>query len=98
LLDLYCYTGHVYRVSSNYWACRTRLICSLMWPAIIAGSCVEGEARQWLLTLLEGFKSQCCFYVETATRIIQEAWRRVDAKEPRDDWREVCEDFGLKVL
>jgi len=69
-----------------------------MWPAIIAGCCVEGEARQWLLTLLEGFKSQCCFDVETATRIIQEAWRRVDAKEAKDDWKEVCDDFGLKVL
>jgi len=30
---------------------------SLTWPAIIAGCCVDGtERRQWLMTLLEGFK------------------------------------------
>lgn len=70
----------------------------LMWPAVIAGCCVEGSARQWLLTLLEGFKSQCCFDVDTASRIIQEVWRRVDAGEPRADWKPVCDDFGLQVL
>ncbi|WOO77041.1 putative transcriptional regulatory protein [Vanrija pseudolonga] len=70
----------------------------LMWPAVIAGCCVQGSARQWLLTLLEGFKSQCCFDVDTASRIIQEVWRRVDAGEPRADWKPVCDDFGLQVL
>ena len=76
----------------------TNVSNSLTWPAIIAGCCVEHEARQWLLTLLEGFKSQCCFDIETAARIIQEVWKRVDGKEPRADWKEVCDDFGLNVL
>ncbi|EIW69623.1 hypothetical protein TREMEDRAFT_68786 [Tremella mesenterica DSM 1558] len=71
----------------------------LTWPAIIAGCCVTlPDQRQWLLTLLEGFKAQCCFDIETASRIIQEVWRRVDANEPRGDWKEVCEDLGLQVL
>ncbi|WWD15837.1 hypothetical protein CI109_100261 [Kwoniella shandongensis] len=70
----------------------------LTWPAIIAGCCVDGASRQWLLTLLEGFKAQCCFDIETATRIITEVWRRVDAGEPRADWKYVCDDLGLQVL
>jgi hypothetical protein len=36
---------------------RIELMISLTWPAIIAGCCVDGtERRQWLMTLLEGFK------------------------------------------
>jgi len=70
----------------------------LMWPAVIAGCEVDGGAREWLLTLLEGFKAQCCFDVETASRIIQEVWRRVDNGEPRADWKAACADLGLKVL
>ncbi|RSH78322.1 uncharacterized protein EHS24_002041 [Apiotrichum porosum] len=70
----------------------------LMWPAVIAGCEVDGGSRQWLLTLLEGFKAQCCFDVETASRIIQEVWRRVDTGEPRAEWKAVCDDLGLKVL
>ncbi|WWC90117.1 uncharacterized protein L201_005050 [Kwoniella dendrophila CBS 6074] len=70
----------------------------LTWPAIIAGSCVGGPSRQWVLTLLEGFKSQCCFDIETANRIITEVWRRSDSNEPRADWKEVCDDLGLQVL
>jgi hypothetical protein len=50
------------------------------------------------LTLFEGFKTQCCFDIETAIKIITEVWRRVDAGEGRDDWKEVCEDLGLEVL
>lgn len=69
-----------------------------MWPAVIAGCCVDGSSRQWLLTLLEGFKAQCCFDVDTASRIIMEVWRRVDAAEPRADWKAVCDDLGLQVL
>lgn len=70
----------------------------LMWPAVVAGCEVDGNSRQWLLTLLEGFKAQCCFDVETASRIIQETWRRVDNNLPRADWKGVCDDLGLKVL
>ncbi|WVQ78018.1 hypothetical protein IAT38_000099 [Cryptococcus sp. DSM 104549] len=70
----------------------------LTWPAIIGGSCVDGSSRQWLLTLMEGFKSQCCFDIDTATRIITEVWRRVDARESRADWKDVCDDLGLHVL
>ncbi|WWD01492.1 hypothetical protein V866_008436 [Kwoniella sp. B9012] len=70
----------------------------LTWPAIIAGSCVDGASRQWVLTLLEGFKSQCCFDIETANRIIMEVWRRSDSGEPRADWKDVCDDLGLQVL
>nr|XP_019042792.1 hypothetical protein I302_08499 [Kwoniella bestiolae CBS 10118]OCF21722.1 hypothetical protein I302_08499 [Kwoniella bestiolae CBS 10118] len=70
----------------------------LTWPAIIAGSCVDGASRQWVSTLLEGFKSQCCFDIETANRIISEVWRRSDSGEPRADWKDVCDDLGLQVL
>nr|XP_018263926.1 uncharacterized protein I303_03802 [Kwoniella dejecticola CBS 10117]OBR86084.1 hypothetical protein I303_03802 [Kwoniella dejecticola CBS 10117] len=70
----------------------------LTWPAIIAGSCVNGASRQWVSTLLEGFKSQCCFDIETANRIILEVWRRADAGERRADWKNVCDDLGLQVL
>ncbi|OCF35433.1 hypothetical protein I316_02985 [Kwoniella heveanensis BCC8398] len=70
----------------------------LTWPAIIAGACMDGASRQWVLTLLEGFKSQCCFDIETAGRILSETWRRADTNADRSDWREVCDDLGLKVL
>lgn len=70
----------------------------LMWPAVVAGCEVDGNSRQWLMTLLEGFKAQCCFDVHTASRIIQEVWRRVDNDEARADWKGVCSDLGLKVL
>jgi len=43
-------------------------------------------------------RAQCCFDIETATTIIVEAWRRVDAGEQRADWKPVCEDLGLQVL
>lgn len=72
---------------------------NLMWPAIVAGSCfAAGNSRQWLLSLLESFKSQCCFNVDTASSIIHEVWRRSDAGLPRADWKPVCDDFGLQVL
>lgn len=71
----------------------------LMWPAIVAGSCfAPGNSRQWLLTLFEGFRSQCCFDVDTASTIINEVWRRSDAGLPRADWKPVCDDCGLQVL
>ncbi|WVO21944.1 uncharacterized protein IAS62_003264 [Cryptococcus decagattii] len=70
----------------------------LTWPAIIAASCADGSSRQWVMTLLEGFKSQCCFDIDTAARIITEVWRRVDTGEGRADWKEVCDDLGLQVL
>ena len=43
-------------------------------------------------------RAQCCFDIETATTIIVEVWRRVDAGEQRADWKPVCEDLGLQVL
>ncbi|WVQ71577.1 hypothetical protein IAR50_001117 [Cryptococcus sp. DSM 104548] len=70
----------------------------LTWPAIIGGCCVDGSSRQWVTTLLEGFKSQCCFDIDSAARIISEVWRRVDAGERRADWKEVCDDLNLHVL
>ncbi|WVF72271.1 hypothetical protein IAT40_007083 [Kwoniella sp. CBS 6097] len=70
----------------------------LTWPAIISGACMDGASRQWVLTLLEGFKSQCCFDIETASRILSETWRRADTNADRSDWREVCDDLGLQVL
>ncbi|WVR05106.1 hypothetical protein IAU60_002118 [Kwoniella sp. DSM 27419] len=70
----------------------------LTWPAIIAGACIDGPSRQWVLTLLEGFKSQCCFDIETAGRILAEVWRRADSGSDRADWKEVCDDLGLQVL
>lgn len=59
---------------------------------------MQGESRQWVLTLFEGFKSQCCFDIETAARIVREVWRRVDTGDIRDDWKDVCDDLGLQVL
>lgn len=70
----------------------------LMWPAVVAGCCLGGDNRMWLTTLLEGFKAQCCFDVETASRIIMEVWRRVDEGDTEADWKQVCDDLGLKVL
>lgn len=70
----------------------------LMWPAVVAGCCLRGEHRTWLSTLLEGFKAQCCFDVDTASRIIREVWRRVDEGDDDADWKPVCDDFGLQVL
>ncbi|ORY33748.1 fungal-specific transcription factor domain-domain-containing protein, partial [Naematelia encephala] len=70
----------------------------LTWPAIIAGCCVEPASRPMVLVLLELFKRQCCFDIETACTIIQEVWRRIDVGEPRADWKEVCDDLNLQVL
>jgi hypothetical protein len=70
----------------------------LMWPAVVAGCCLSGVDRTWVETLLEGFKTQCCFDVDTASRIIREVWRRVDDGDVGADWKPVCDDLGLKVL
>lgn len=70
----------------------------LMWPAVVAGCCLSGADRTWVETLLEGFKAQCCFDVDTALRIIHEVWHRVDAGDAEADWKPVCDDLGLKVL
>ena len=43
-------------------------------------------------------RAQCCFDIDTASRIITEVWRRVDAGEGRADWKPVCEDLDLQVL
>ena len=71
---------------------------SLVWPAIIGACCLPAEHRSWCLALLEGFKAQCCFDIDTAAKIIMESWDRWDKGNKRWDWKEVCEDLGLKVL
>nr|ODN81204.1 hypothetical protein L203_05710 [Cryptococcus depauperatus CBS 7841] len=76
----------------------TLLSSSLTWPVIIAGSCANGSFRQWVLTLLEGFKSQCCFDIDTATKIITDVWRRVDTGDAQADWKETCDGLDLHVL
>lgn len=43
-------------------------------------------------------RSQCCFDIDTASRIIEEVWRRVDMGETKADWKEVCDDLALHVL
>ncbi|ORX39793.1 fungal-specific transcription factor domain-domain-containing protein [Kockovaella imperatae] len=70
----------------------------LVWPAVIAACCLAPEARSWCLTLLEGFKAQCCFDIDTAAKIVMESWTRSDRGDARWDWKEVCDDLGLKVL
>lgn len=85
----------------HYCSVSTAKLCmsiDLMWPAVVAGCCLGPDNRPWLSTLLEGFKAQCCFDVETASRIILEVWRRVDDGDESADWKVACDDLGLKVL
>ncbi|KAG9056406.1 hypothetical protein FS842_010803 [Serendipita sp. 407] len=71
----------------------------LTWPVIIAGcQVVTPDARLQVAQAFDSFRKQCCFEIESSERIVAEVWRRVDAGEPRDDWRAVVEDEGLRIL
>jgi hypothetical protein len=80
---------------------RRSLTCgfSLTWPVIIAGcQVVTANARIQVAQAFDSFRKQCCFEIESSERIVAEVWRRVDNNEPRDDWRAVVEDEGLRIL
>jgi hypothetical protein len=97
-----CGTEHGYRVGlylpvqePTY----TEHIYSLTWPVIISGSQVQDPyRRQQVIMAFDYFRKQCCFEIESSQRIVAEVWRRIDAGEPRDDWRSVVEDLGLRIL
>ncbi|KAL7410330.1 fungal-specific transcription factor domain-containing protein [Mrakia frigida] len=70
----------------------------LTWPLIIASSQVDAPARPWVLTVLEGLRTQCCFNVDSGERIIGEVWNRLDQGLEWTDWRSVAEDLDMKIL
>lgn len=75
------------------------MLSSLTWPVIIAGcQVVTANARMQVAQAFDSFRKQCCFEIESSERIVAEVWRRVDNNEPRDDWRAVVEDEGLRIL
>lgn len=97
-----CRTEHGYRVGLYLLLpepSSTEHICSLTWPVIISGSQVHNPYhRQQVIMAFDYFRKQCCFEIESSQRIVAEVWRRIDAGEPRDDWRSVVEDLGLRIL
>lgn len=48
--------------------------------------------------MLEGFRSQCCFNVDSAEKIIREVWTRLDQGIEWTDWKAVVEDLEMKIL
>ena len=97
-----CRTEHGYRVGLYLLLpepTSTEHIYSLTWPVIISGSQVQAPYhRQQVIMAFDYFRKQCCFEIESSQRIVAEVWRRIDAGEPRDDWRSVVEDLGLRIL
>ena len=86
-------------LSYSYTTPISNHIHSLTWPVIIAGCQVmTAVARMQVAQAFDSFRKQCCFEIESSERIVAEVWRRVDNNEPRDDWRAVVEDEGLRIL
>lgn len=56
LLDIHRAPWDGYRVSFSAFVRPKADPGSLTWPAIIAGCCADIASRQWVLTLLEGYK------------------------------------------
>lgn len=72
--------------------------CSLTWPLVVASTQLDAVARPFILSLLEGFRTKCCFNVDSAEKIVREVWARLDRGEEWADWKEVVVDLDLKVL
>ena len=51
-----------------------------------------------MLTVLEGFRTQSCFQVDSAEKIIREVWTRLDQGIEWTDWKGVVEDLEMKIL
>jgi len=79
--------------------CTTRkMAVDLIWPVIIAGSQLFGTDRNMVIEVLDSFRGQCCYEVNTAEQIVLQVWKRLDEDHPNADWRSVMEDFSLSVL
>ncbi|KAI0823645.1 fungal-specific transcription factor domain-containing protein [Trametes gibbosa] len=70
----------------------------LTWPVIIAGSQLFGADRPRVLSIFELFRKQCCYEIETSESIVLQVWQRLDANDPRADWRSVMKDNDLDIL
>ncbi|KAH9858710.1 fungal-specific transcription factor domain-containing protein [Lenzites betulinus] len=71
----------------------------LTWPVIIAGSQLYGADRPRVLSIFELFRYETrCYEIETSESIVLQVWQRLDANDPRADWRSVMQDNGLDVL
>jgi len=70
----------------------------LIWPVIISGTQVYGTNRTVVMDILDGFRGQCCYEVDTTEQIILQVWERFDDEHPHPDWRSVMEEFQLRVL
>ncbi|KAI0743550.1 fungal-specific transcription factor domain-containing protein [Daedaleopsis nitida] len=77
---------------------QSRMGVDLNWPVIIAGSQVYGADRVRVLSILELFRTQCCYEIDTAELIVREVWQRLDTNHPKPDWRSVMKDNDLDVL
>ncbi|RPD74317.1 hypothetical protein L226DRAFT_463926 [Lentinus tigrinus ALCF2SS1-7] len=75
-----------------------RMGVDLTWPVIIAGSQLYGADRAQVLSIFELFRMQCCYEIETSEFIVRQVWQRLDANDPKADWRSVMRDHDLDVL
>lgn len=77
----------------------TGMVVWLTWPVLIAGMhSISEEQRSSVLALLQSFKTQACWDVESAEAILKEYWRRSDMGYNQLSWMDVMRDMNLDVL
>ncbi|TIB82299.1 hypothetical protein E3Q06_00326 [Wallemia mellicola] len=77
----------------------TGMVVWLTWPVLIAGMhSTSYEQRASVLALLQSFKTQACWDVESAEAILKEYWRRYDLGHNTLSWMDVMRDMNLDVL
>lgn len=71
---------------------------SLMWPMLISSTQVDMAARPWITSLFDGLRTQCCFNVDSAEKIVRAVWTRLDRGEEWANWKSAVVDLDMKVL
>lgn len=76
----------------------TGMVVWLTWPVLIAGMhSTSYEQRASVLALLQSFKTQACWDVESAEAILKEYWRRYDLGHNTLSWMDVMR-VGIDLL
>ena len=66
------------------------MVVWLTWPVLIAGMhSIDNDQRTSVLSLLQSFKTQACWDVESAEAILKEYWRRLDSGHINLSWMDV---------
>jgi hypothetical protein len=65
---------------------------------LIASTQVDMAARPWITSLFDGLRTQCCFNVDSAEKLVRAVWARLDRGEEWADWKAAVVDLDMKVL